>query len=95
MEKTGQGELTFESLGVEPNDAETDVNDFLKKPLSVAKSGIDLNVSGTKLQGSLLVEIREYQDITQPKQRFVDDKSAEVDVSPCFYLYFTMFSLMN
>ena len=77
---------TLKDYGIELKDADDDVNvdEILAKQIKdigIVKSGLDLNCSGNKLAGPLLVEIREYQDITQPKQRFEDDKSKEVDVS--------------
>ena len=32
-------------------------------------------------KGPLVVEVKELEDISKPKQRFEDDKSKEVDVS--------------
>ena len=32
-------------------------------------------------KGPLLVEIKDFEDISKPKQRFEDDKSKDVDVS--------------
>ena len=77
---------TLKDYGIELKEGGDDANvDQLLsqsiKDIGVAKSGLDLNCSGNKLAGPLLVEVREYQDITQPKQRFEDDKSKEVDVS--------------
>ena len=34
-------------------------------------------------KGPLVVEVKELEDISKPKQRFEDDKSKEVDVSIC------------
>ena len=77
-------QLDLTKLGIElDEDSKKDAEDVLNTPLSkcgIAKSGLDLNCSSTFLSGPLLVEVREYEDITQPKQRFEDDKSREVDV---------------
>ena len=84
-------------LGIELNeDSQKGAEEILAAPLSecgIAKSGLDLNCSDSVLTGPLIVEIKEYEDITQPKQRFEDDKSREVDVSMktliyLLYIYF-------
>ena len=77
-------EPTFEAFGIEMKNPPSEIASMMMTPLSqwgITKSGLDTFVNDGSLKGSVLLEIKEYKNITQPKQRFEDDKSKEVDVS--------------
>ena len=95
METKGSGsdDLSFERFGIEVKSADYTIQNLIGQPLAdwnITKSALDTSVSENTLKGSVLLEIKDYKNITQPKQRFEDDRSKEVDVSipsPLYHPY--------
>mmetsp|Transcript_25383 Transcript_25383/g.25114 ORF Transcript_25383/g.25114 Transcript_25383/m.25114 type:complete len:135 (+) Transcript_25383:26-430(+) len=84
MEKEGTevDEITFERFGIEVKSADYTIQNLMSQPLGdwgITKTGLDSLTSENNLKGSVLFEIKDYKNITQPKQRFEDDRSQEVD----------------
>ena len=83
-EQVDTSQLDFEDFGIETKNSSNNFQDSLFSPLAsweISKTRIDNGISDNTLKGSVLLEIKDYKNITQPKQRFEDDKSKEVDVS--------------
>mmetsp|Transcript_22966 Transcript_22966/g.25494 ORF Transcript_22966/g.25494 Transcript_22966/m.25494 type:complete len:197 (+) Transcript_22966:3-593(+) len=79
---TDINQLNFTDFGIDAKKSSFTFQNLVSQPLTswgISKSRIDNGISDGSLKGSVLLEIKDYKDITQPKQRFEDDKSKEVD----------------